>query len=110
MKTHQTLCALLLTIPLLAITGCDAGSATAGQHAQKQDSPLYTTITAALQRDAAFEHSDINVMVSEQGQVTLSGTVASTQDKRRASEVAKQVAGIKIINNELKVVTPGGTG
>lgn len=106
MKTHGTFCALLLTLPLLALTGCDAGSATAGQNEQR-DGQLQTTINEAIQRDAAFEHSNINVLVSRQGQVTLSGTVASIEDKKRASEIVKQVAGIKIVNNELEVATPG---
>ncbi|WP_213997712.1 BON domain-containing protein [Arsukibacterium sp.] len=107
MKTHHALCALILTLPLLALTGCDAGSATAGQNDRLQDGSLQTTINDAIQRDAAFEHSDINVLVSNQGQVTLSGTVASVQDKKRASEIVKQVAGIKIVNNELEVATSG---
>ncbi|SNY49383.1 BON domain-containing protein [Arsukibacterium tuosuense] len=109
MKILQAFCAMLLALPVLAVTGCDAGYARTGQHTPQQDGKLHTAITEVIQRDAAFRQSDINVLVSRQGQVTLSGTVGSIQDKKRASEIVKQVAGIKIVNNELEVVTPGNT-
>ncbi|KKO45121.1 hypothetical protein WG68_11845 [Arsukibacterium ikkense] len=106
MKILTTLQALLLTLPLLAVTGCDNKPAAAGQNSQQQDNRLGSAVTEALQRDAVFARSDINVMVSAAGQVTLSGTVASSEDKRRAAEIVQQVAGIKNVNNELDVVSP----
>lgn len=108
MTLRHTLCALLLTMPLLAITGCDNMSKPASQSTQPSqidDASLQQAVSNALQRDTLFAHSDIAV-TSQRGQIRLSGTVASMQDKNRATEIAQQVAGVSSVSNSLEIITP----
>lgn len=104
MTPRQTFCALLLTLPLLAISGCDNMSVPAGQTTQRDDTNLKQTVSEALQRDALFAQSDISV-TSQKGNITLNGTVVSIQNKNRAGEIAKQINGVKAVNNNLEIVT-----
>lgn len=52
--------------------------------------------------------STINVDVSNDV-VTLTGTVASAEQKAKAEQVAKAVAGVKSVTNNLKVAPSGNT-
>lgn len=114
MTPRHTLCALLLTLPLLAVTGCDTNpttdnsTSTKSSSIQQDDTRLNTAVSDALQRDTLFAQSDISV-ASQQGQIRLNGTVASMQDKNRAGEIAKKVSGVTGVSNNLEIVTPGTT-
>jgi Flp pilus assembly secretin CpaC len=61
-----------------------------------------------LSDDDNVDASDIEVSVSK-GEVTLSGTVASRWEKRRAEDVAESVSGVKDVENRIKVKTNQGT-
>ncbi|MFY7838094.1 MAG: BON domain-containing protein [Novosphingobium sp.] len=50
----------------------------------------------------------ISVSVTE-GEVTLTGTVASRSDKRRAEDCVEDVSGVKHVQNNLRVSTTGAT-
>lgn len=108
MTPRHTLCALLLTLPLLAVTGCDTMSTTDTNSTQQDDTRLNTAVSDALQRDTLFAQSDITV-ASQQGQIRLNGTVASMQDKNRAGEIAQKVSGVSGVSNNLEVVTAAAT-
>lgn len=108
MTPRHTLCALLLTLPLLAISGCDNMSTPASQTSQRDEFNLQQTVSEALQRDALFAQSDISV-TSQKGNITLNGTVDSIQHKNRAGEIAKQVTGVETVNNNLEVVASTST-
>ncbi|HEY8461433.1 MAG TPA: BON domain-containing protein [Blastocatellia bacterium] len=51
--------------------------------------------------DTDLDASDIKVGVDD-GAVTLSGSVNSLWDKRRAEDIAKSVPGVKSVNNKLR--------
>lgn len=65
-----------------------------------------------LSDDWRIDASDVEVAVAA-GEVTLSGTVASRQDKRRAEDIADDCSGVKHVQNNLRIKdhrTTGATG
>ncbi|RZK03178.1 MAG: BON domain-containing protein [Novosphingobium sp.] len=61
-----------------------------------------------LTEDWRVDASNVTVTV-EKGEITLNGTVASREAKRRAEDVVDNVSGVKHVQNNLRVaqVTPG---
>ncbi len=55
-------------------------------------------------QDPYLDASEIEVMVAE-AEVTLTGTVASRQDKRRAEDLAESVSGVSHVQNNIRVKT-----
>lgn len=110
MKLHQTIYAVLLTLPLFTLTACDSKTASApmnsaqdsSQNRQVDDSRLNREVSNALQLDASLNQSNINVD-ADQGHITLNGTVASLQEKNRATEIAKKVSGVIQVHNNLEI-------
>jgi osmotically-inducible protein OsmY len=62
-------------------------------------------LTAELPDDAA----QIQVNVTH-GEVTLAGTVDTSEARSRAENVAESTAGVVSVMNDLRVRQPGGTG
>ena len=44
------------------------------------------------------------------GEVTLTGTVGSREERRRAEDVAEGASGVTYVLNNLRVRQPGGSG
>jgi osmotically-inducible protein OsmY len=59
--------------------------------------------------DPWLDASEIEVTVTT-AEVTLTGTVDSRDDKRRAEDIAEQVSGVKNVQNNLRVQPSGETG
>ena len=55
-----------------------------------------------LTEDPRIDASNMEVNVKE-GEVTLSGTVTSREDKRRAEDLVDQISGVKDVHNTLRV-------
>ncbi len=70
------------------------------------DGWLWTKTRAALAAEDDLRDSTINVDV-ENEVVTLSGTVASAVQKRKAEEVARGVEGPKNVRNQLTISASG---
>ncbi len=66
------------------------------------DSNLTAKVKAALVNDSAIKSTDISVK-TEQGEVTLSGFVASQDQAEKAVTVAKGVEGVKTVSDKLQV-------
>ena len=62
-------------------------------------------LTSELPDDAA----QIQVNVTH-GEVTLAGTVDTSEARSRAENVAESTAGVVSVMNDLRVRQPGGTG
>ncbi|WP_352432699.1 BON domain-containing protein [Pyrinomonas sp.] len=73
-----------------------------------QDAYIWGKVRAALLAANDLRDSTINVDV-ENEVVTLRGTVANADQRRRAEEVAKGIEGVKSVRNELKVSATGET-
>lgn len=60
-----------------------------------------------LTDDSRIDARQISVTVTE-GEVTLSGTVTSRMDKRRAEDIVEAISGVKHVQNNLRVKTGSG--
>jgi len=78
----------------------DKGSSTIGQGAN--DSWIWFKTRAALLTTNDLRESTINVDVVNDV-ITLKGTVATAEQKKKAEDVAKAIEGQKGVKNELKV-------
>jgi len=65
------------------------------------DERIRKKVTDRMVDDTDLDASDIKVGVDE-GAVTLSGSVDSLWDKRRAEDIAKSVFGVRVVNNKLR--------
>ena len=70
----------------------------------RSDDRIRDDVNDRLTDDPFLDATDIEVSVAE-GQVTLSGTVSSRADKRRAEDLADNVSGVKDVQNNLRVVS-----
>jgi hypothetical protein len=82
------------------------GAKVAGQQAATQvsDSIITTRVKTALFRDAYTSGFEINVN-TYRGVVQLSGFVDSADQKRRASELAERIDGVRKVKNDLILTT-----
>jgi osmotically-inducible protein OsmY len=62
-------------------------------------------LAAELPADAAQIQVDVT-----RGEVTLAGTVNTSEVRRRAEVVAESIAGVVSVMDNLRVRQPGGTG
>ena len=87
----------------LGLSGCasDSSKRSAGQFGS--DAALTSKVKTAIASDAGLgSASAINVQ-SYRGVVQLSGFVDNSEQRSRASEVAKQVTGVKDVKNSLQL-------
>ena len=66
------------------------------------DEKIQDDINERLYHDSYIDASDIEVKVTD-GEAVLSGTVESREAKRRAEDIAESIAGVKDVENHLKV-------
>jgi|TARA_R100000501_G_C2630224_1_gene125372 osmotically-inducible protein OsmY len=62
-----------------------------------------------LHDDHHLDASEIEVSTDENGEVTLSGTVASRDDKRRAEDCAYKVRGVRHVQNDIQITAAEST-
>jgi len=70
---------------------------------QRNDDRIREDVCEMLTQHGSIDASEIEVQVSN-GEVTLSGSVSSRQEKRMAEEAIENLGGIKDVNNQLKVI------
>ena len=68
---------------------------------QRSEERIKEDVCERLSDDALLDASDITVEV-DGAEVTLSGTVDSRQDKRRAEDIAAAVSGVADVHNQLR--------
>jgi BON domain-containing protein len=71
----------------------------------RSDDRIREDVCDRLTDDPAIDASNIEVKVSG-GEITLSGTVASREDKRHAEDWAEATSGVKNVQNLLRVEQP----
>ena len=92
-------------IAATALLGTAACSATRTQRApgeQVDDAALLTSVKSALIADSASNAADVNVDVNR-GVVKLSGFVDTSKDKSNAAQIARNVDGVKEVQNDIAV-------
>lgn len=67
-----------------------------------KDPAISTTIEAKFAEDQQGGLSDI-IVTTEEGTVTLTGTVQRAERKARAAELARQVKGVRRVKNDLEI-------
>jgi hypothetical protein len=73
---------------------------------QRSDERIQEDVNDRLADDSWLDASEIEVAVKN-GEVTLSGSVPDREAKRRAEDIAEQVSGVKHVQVNLRVQTPG---
>lgn len=68
---------------------------------EAKDDDLKGAVKTRLKRDDQLKKADIDVRV-DKGVVTLTGDVKGLTERARASQVAREVPGVKAVKNELK--------
>jgi osmotically-inducible protein OsmY len=69
---------------------------------RRSDDRIREDVSDRLADDSWLDASDIEVRV-ENGEVTLTGFVASREDKRRAETLAEDVSAVDNVQNNLRV-------
>jgi hypothetical protein len=69
---------------------------------KRSDERIHDEVCERLTDDHFVDASDITVEVAD-GEVTLSGTVASRDQKRRAESALDRIAGVQDVHNRLRV-------
>jgi osmotically-inducible protein OsmY len=101
MKFAVAILAVLLSTPVLAQQE-QKQSNTEWVKDGAQNAGLTGRVKTALANDVGLKTLIINVD-SDDGVVTLRGSVDSADTKSRAEQVAKKVDGVKSVKNELRV-------
>jgi osmotically-inducible protein OsmY len=74
---------------------------------KRSDERIREDVSDRLSDDSWLDASEIDVKVSD-CEVTLTGTVDSREDKRRAEDLAEAVSGVRHVQNNLRVQAPTG--
>lgn len=83
----------------------DAGKAVDTAGTAIADTAITTKVKAALLADARTKGTDISV-TTEKGKVTLSGSVASSDERKQAIEIAKKTDGVREVESSaLKIAS-----
>lgn len=71
---------------------------------QRGAEAIHEEVCENLTYDYHVDASDIDVLVQD-GEVTLSGSVADRNQKRRAEDIAERVRGVHDVHNRLRVTS-----
>jgi hyperosmotically inducible protein len=93
---------LVLTIGLASAWGCGSTATKEGTGEYVDDSVITTKVKAAIFNDATLKVNEINVETFK-GVVQLSGFVRSQADIDQAVRVARGVAGVKSVKNDMRI-------
>jgi hypothetical protein len=93
---------LVLTIVLAAAWGCGSTATKEGTGEYVDDSVITAKVKTAIFNDASLKVNEINVETFK-GVVQLSGFVRSQADIDKAVQVARGVAGVKSVKNDMRI-------
>ena len=98
----KVLSALFLAVTLMSVAGCASTPKQAGTGEYIDDSVITTKVKAAILNEPTLKVAEINVETFK-GVVQLSGFVSSPGAANRAVEVARGVAGVKSVKNDMRI-------
>lgn len=93
---------IVLTILLASVWGCGSTATKEGTGEYVDDSVITTKVKAAIFNDSTLKVNEINVETFK-GVVQLSGFVRSQADINQAVKVARGVAGVKSVENDMRI-------
>ena len=105
----RSLSGVVVVLAVMGLIGCQSMTGkSAGENIS--DASISTAVQSKLTSDRVSNFTRVDVD-TERGVVNLSGVVQSSEQKARASELARQVNGVKRVNNNLQVQDqPAKTG
>lgn len=101
-KFSKTLSAAFLAISLVSVVGCASTSQQEGTGQYIDDTVITAKVKAALIEDPLTKAIEINVETFK-GVVQLSGFVISQAAADRAVALARGVAGVKSVKNDMRI-------
>jgi osmotically-inducible protein OsmY len=102
MKPVRAFGILVLTIVLASAWGCGSTAKTEGTGEYVDDSVITGKVKTAIFNDPTLKVNEINVETFK-GVVQLSGFVNSQADINKAVQVARGVAGVKSVKNDMRL-------
>jgi hypothetical protein len=93
---------LVLSIVLVSVWGCGSTTTKEGTGEYVDDSVITTKVKTAIFNDSTLKVNEINVETFK-GVVQLSGFVRSQADIDQAVQVARGVAGVKSVKNDMRI-------
>ncbi len=96
------LSAALLALTLASVVGCASTSKQEGTGEYVDDTVITTKVKAAVFNEPTLKSAEINVETFK-GVVQMSGFVSSEAASNKAVEVARGVAGVKSVKNDMRV-------
>lgn len=94
--------AVFLALCLVAAVGCAPTAKQEGTGEYIDDSVITGKVKAEIFKDDTLKSAEINVETFK-GVVQLSGFVNSQADVNRAAELARSVAGVTSVKNDMRV-------
>jgi osmotically-inducible protein OsmY len=101
-QIKKYLSALFVAITLASVVGCASTSKQEGTGEYIDDSVITTKVKAAIFDDPTTKATEINVETFK-GVVQLSGFVSSQAAEKKAVELARNVAGVKSVKNDMRL-------
>jgi osmotically-inducible protein OsmY len=102
MRALRGFAILVLIIAVASAWGCGSTTTKEGTGEYVDDSVITAKVKAAIFNDSALKVNEINVETFK-GTVQLSGFVRSQADIDKAVEVARKVAGVKSVKNDMRI-------
>lgn len=97
----RSIAMLLAAVPIATVlAGCAGAGTKTGEYVD--DSTITTKIKTSMATDKDISALAVHVS-TDHGAVVLSGTVKSQAEKERAGQIARSVAGVKSVENDLMV-------
>jgi osmotically-inducible protein OsmY len=102
MRLANRFVTVIFAILLASLFGCAGTSTKEGTGEYVDDTVITTKVKAAIFNEPTLKSAEINVETFK-GTVQLSGFVNSRADINKAVEVARAVAGVTSVKNDMRV-------
>jgi len=102
MRIDNRFTTFVFTILLATFVGCAGTSTREGTGEYVDDTVITTKVKAAIFSEPSLKSAEINVETFK-GTVQLSGFVNSRADINKAADVARGVAGVKSVRNDMRL-------
>jgi hyperosmotically inducible protein len=101
-QIRKYISALFLAVTLVSVVGCASTSKQEGTGEYLDDSVITSKVKAAIFNDPTLKVAEINVETFK-GAVQLSGFVSSQAAANKAMDLARGVAGVTSVKNDMRL-------
>ena len=102
MQKIRAFTTFLAMLALLAVVGCAGTSTREGTGEYVDDAVITTKVKAAIFNEPTLKSAEINVETFK-GSVQLSGFVSSRANMTKAVDLARTVAGVKGVRDDMRI-------